>query len=143
MIKPTRGERNNNPGNIERAPKKPIPWRGMSPDQSGDARFVVFITPYDGIRALARNALNAQRRHGCQTIREIISRWAPANENDLAAYIADVCKKVVHGPDDPILLGVSTTLEKLVRAIIHHENGRVIYDDETIDAAVKAALGVE
>ena len=36
------------------------------------------------------------------TIRMIISRWAPANENNTKAYIANVSKMTGIGPDEPI-----------------------------------------
>ena len=134
---PTRGERNNNPGNIDR---NQIKWQGMAEDQSSDARFVVFGTPEDGIRALAKVLLSYRRKLGLRTVRQIINRWAPPVENDSGAYIRHVADSVGVDADDPIDVEDAGVLEPLVRAIIAHENGRIVYDDAIIVAAVDRAL---
>lgn len=123
-----RGVRNNNPGNLER--NKTV-WQGMAEDQS-DERFVTFASPEYGIRAMARVLKNYGRRHGLRTVEQIISRWAPASENQTDSYIQHVSQELQVSPtellnlDDPDLLG------RLIRAIIQHENGASPYDDETI-----------
>ena len=132
----TRGERNNNPGNIDRST---IRWEGMSADQSSDDRFIVFQTPQFGIRALAKILLNYQDVHHLDTIRQIIDRWAPPSENDSGAYVTDVAADVGVGPDDKIDLNDAAILTKLVTAIIRHENGRVIYS-ETMISGVAAEV---
>ena len=132
----TRGERNNNPGNIDRST---IRWEGMSADQSSDDRFIVFQTPQFGIRALAKILLNYQDVHHLDTIRQIIDRWAPPSENDTGAYVTDVAADVGVGPDDKIDLNDAAILTKLVTAIIRHENGRVIYS-ETMISGVAAEV---
>lgn len=135
----TRGERNNNPGNIRQGVAQ---WQGESPEQK-DAAFVTFSNAFWGIRALCKILLNYQRKYGLWTIRDMIERWAPPNENDTAHYIQAVCQEVGIGPDDHIALGSDVShLEKLARAIIHHENGGVMYTDEVILSAANAALGV-
>lgn len=134
---PTRGERNNNPGNIER---NTIRWQGMSDDQSGDKRFIVFDTPEMGIRALAKLLLNYQNIHDLNTITQIINRWAPSNENDTSAYVNAVANEVGVKPDDKINLNDPETLSKLVTAIIRHENGRVIYAEATISGVTGALV---
>ena len=133
----TRGERNRNPGNLDRTT---IKWQGMSPDQSGDSRFVVFNTPEDGIRALAKVLLSYYRKHGLNTVRGIIDRWAPPVENDTGAYVAHVAKQLSVAPDAVIDPPKPEVLEVLTIAIITHENGRCIYDDATIVRAVDNAL---
>ena len=80
---PTRGERNNNPGNIER---NTIKWLGMSGIQS-DSRFCSFTTPAYGIRALGKLVTNYYHNYKLNTIAKIINRWAPAIENNTDAYI--------------------------------------------------------
>ncbi len=132
----TRGERLNNPGNILR---ESDPWRGMAADQSGDARFCIFDEPLYGIRALAKLLLTYQRRHGCRTVRQIIDRWAPPIENDTDSYVFDVAHRMNVRPDETIDIDQADTLTALARAIIHHENGRCIYSDAIIDAAVRLA----
>ena len=133
----TRGERNNNPGNIDRNATK---WQGMCADQSGDPRFVVFETPEDGIRALAKVLLSYYRKHHLNTVRGIITRWAPGNENNTEAYIAHVAKTLSVDADTPLVVDRPEVLEMLTTAIIKHENGRCNYDDATIVGAVDSAL---
>lgn len=133
----TRGERNRNPGNLER---NAILWQGRSPDQSTDSRFVVFTDAKFGIRALAKVLLKYQSEHGCNTVKKIIDRWAPPNENDTGAYVNHVAASVGVEEDQEINVTDPVILEPLVKAIIAHENGRVIYDDATIIAAIDMAL---
>jgi hypothetical protein len=130
-----RGIRNNNPGNIERSV---IRWQG---ERDGtDTRFAEFETPQDGIRALARNALTYSERHGLDTARAIINRWAPAAENDTRAYVDAVAAELGVGADERINLRDPATLEKLTAAIIRHENGAQPYPVEFIQEGVARAL---
>lgn len=133
----TRGERNNNPGNIERDATR---WQGMSRDQSGDARFVVFKTPEDGIRALAKVILSYCNQHGLNTVRGIINRWAPPVENDTGAYVKHVAERLSVGPDAMIDPTKPEVMEMLVSAIISHENGRVAYSDDVLVRGVDRAI---
>lgn len=139
----TRGERNNNPGNIDR---NHIKWKGMSPDQSGDARFIVFTSAVWGIRALARNLLTYSTLYpegtpgDIDTVREIVNRWAPPVENDTGAYVKSVASAVGVGADDPIDVTDEELMCRLVKAIIRHENGRVVYEDDLILDGVQRAL---
>ncbi len=80
--------------------------------------------------------LQSYRRRGLNTVREIISAWAPTVENDTAAYIESVCGRVGVGPDDP----VEPTNPELIKAIIRHENGQQPYSDNTISDGIKLAL---
>lgn len=132
----TRGERNNNPGNIDRNATK---WQGMAPLQT-DPRFVVFTSAEFGIRALACVLLSYSRKHGLNTVRGMIDRWAPPVENDTGAYVDAVCRQCSVEPDDIVNPENDSCLEMLVRAIIKHENGEVIYDDATIMRGVEMAL---
>ena len=133
----TRGERNNNPGNIDRSQ---IMWQGMSPDQSSDSRFIVFTDPIFGIRALAKVLLSYFRKYGLNTVHGIIDRWAPPSENNTGAYVNHVATVLGVGIDAPINVEDEQTLEVLVRAIIEHENGRCVYDDATIISGIDSAL---
>lgn len=133
----TRGERNNNPGNIDRNATK---WQGMAHDQSGDPRFVVFTSAEFGIRALAKVLLSYSRDHHLNTVRGIINRWAPPVENNTDSYVDAVCRQCSVDPDDIVNPENDACLEMLVRAIIKHENGEVIYDDATIMRGVEMAL---
>ena len=143
QAKQTRGERNANPGNLDR---NNIKWKGMSPDQSGDTRFVVFTSAVWGIRALARTLLSYSTLYpqdtprDIDTVREIVNRWAPPIENDTGAYVNAVAKEVRAGPDDPIDIANEAVMRALVTAIIRHENGRVSYTEELIEDGVQRAL---
>jgi hypothetical protein len=146
MVRPdgwTRGEANNNPGNIERNATK---WKGMDPDQSGDSRFVVYLNPMWGIRALAKTLLTYSTLYpegtpgDIDTVREIINRWAPPVENDTGAYVKAVAQEVGVNPDQRIQVDDHEILRRLVMGIIRHENGRVIYTDADLDDGIDRAL---
>lgn len=127
-----RGIRNNNPGNIE----KGAPWQGLAADQSGDDRFAVFASPVFGIRALARVLGTYRERHGLSTIRGIISRWAPANENNTEAYIQAVANET--RLPDALVLREADYLP-VIKAIIRHENGVQPYPDSIIREGIERA----
>jgi hypothetical protein len=130
-----RGERNNNPGNID---KEPEPFQGEVP--GSDSRFCTFSTPVYGIRAIAVLVLAYYQNHGLNTIQGIINRWAPSVENNTSAYVTDVCNRVGAAPTDVIAVDDPEVLEKIVTAIIWHENGRCIYSPQQIEDGVDAAL---
>lgn len=130
-----RGIRNNNPGNIEISGQQ---WQGQV--AGNDTRFAAFETPEAGIRALAKNLITYQDKHGLNTVEGIINRWAPPKENQTSAYVQAVAKEVGVKPGDPINVRDPAMLAKLTAAIIRHENGAQPYGAETIDTGVKAAL---
>jgi hypothetical protein len=125
----TRGERNNNPGNIRLG----IKWQGMAPDQT-DPAFVQFQTPEWGVRAIARILLSYEK-DGITTIRGIINRWAPPSDNNPTdAYIKNVSTRCNIAPDDYI--NITDQLFGLVSAIIYQENGEQPYPDNTIHSGI-------
>jgi len=130
----TRGIRNNNPGNLE---NNGIRWQGLASRQT-DPRFYQFQEPLWGIRALARTLKTYRDTHGLQTPREIISRWAPAFENNVDAYARAVGQAVGVDPDSPIPDDAGSRL-KLVKAIIQHENGAQPYPDSLIRDGIRRA----
>lgn len=133
-LNPTRGERNNNPGNIRLSTVK---WAGEV--QGPDNSFVAFATPEDGIRALAKLLKNYQTKYGLNTIKGIINRYAPPLENNTSAYVAAVAASVGVGPDTVIDTSDPATLTALVNAVIRHENGRNIYAASSVAAGVAQA----
>lgn len=133
----TRGERNNNPGNIREYANDPH-WVGERATDD-DSAFEEFETPEAGIRALAKVLLAYQRRHGLATVRAFITRWAPSNENNTESYIDAVAQSMGVLSDSPIDLESSMRMFDLVKAIIRHENGRVIYTDEQIENGIERA----
>ena len=48
----------------------------------------------DGVRAMMRLLQKYQRSYNLHTVKEIVERWAPRNENDTAAYVRTVCKEM-------------------------------------------------
>ena len=115
--KRSRGDRNNNPGNIRRSFDK---WKGLS-DAQLDNEFFQFTAPCWGVRALAKILRTYQNKHGLRTVRGIINRWAPPVENDTNSYAKAVAKACGVQADDEV--DVNVLLPQLVQAIIHHENG--------------------
>lgn len=128
----TRGIRNNNPGNIR---KTSTPWQGLAPVQD-DPEFFKFIAPEWGIRAMAR-ILYTYRGRGLDTIREIVTTWAPPHENNTAAYIENVAAWTGIPADRPV--NYATELTGLIAALIRQENGRQPYDAETIQKGIALA----
>lgn len=128
-----RGVRNNNPGNLRLSNDN---WVGLSEKQT-DGSFFQFDKPEHGIRALTRVLINYQNKHGLNTVREIISRYAPPNENNTESYINAVAKFVGVAPDDYII--VELHMDKLVRAIIKHENGFIPYSHNVISDGISLA----
>ncbi len=133
-----RGIRNYNPGNLRRSAD---PWQGLAAEQS-DAEFFQFASAKWGIRALARTLIAYQDRVGLKTIKQMIGRWAPPNENDTGAYVRAVAASVGVGVDDEVDVHDYAILRPLTLAIIRHENGQQPYTDAEIDAGLVLA-GVE
>lgn len=114
-----RGLRNNNPGNIRKTKDK---WQGLKAVQT-DPDFFQFETMAYGFRALFKLLINYRKKYGCQTIAEIIARYAPSNENDTNSYILTVCRLMevpttfVPDVDD------NSVMWALAGAICYVENG--------------------
>ena len=71
--------------------------------QQTDAQFCQFESLEYGWRAafylLTRTYYHKYRLY---TIRMIINKWAPPNENQTSKYIENVCRLTGIGPDEPI-----------------------------------------
>ncbi|MFA6134673.1 MAG: structural protein [Phycisphaerae bacterium] len=132
-----RGERNNNPGNIEANATK---WRGLAdPPVEPEGRFARFTEAKWGIRAIARTLQSYQTKHGLRTIREVISRWAPAVENNTKGYIDRVAQDMGVTPDSRLDLFQHKNAKPLVLAIMRVELG---YEPPYSDAVVEEALAL-
>lgn len=128
-----RGIRNNNPGNIRHGAN----WHGLNPDgRKIDPAFCVFTTSVAGIRALAKVLINYKRIHGLNTVRQIISRYAPPNENQTTAYIQSVAKQLGVYPDTIIDIEERGVLTVFIKAVIRMENGIQPYSDEIIQRGI-------
>ena len=122
-----RGIRNNNSGNIRHGEK----WEGLS-DKQTDSSFCIFVSPEYGIRALAKVLLTYYKKYQLNTVKKIISRYAPPNENETESYIKSVANQLGVASDEVIDLSSVAVLVVLLRAIIRHENGEQPYSDEQI-----------
>ncbi len=120
MSETPRGLRNFNPLNVER--HDGVVWQGQSRRQR-DKRFITFEHPVFGIRCAVIVLLNYEKR-GINTPRKIVQTWAPANENDVGAYVDHITKissiphnMTIHLRNSPAELG------SLIEAMAWHECG--------------------
>ncbi|MBS9422263.1 structural protein [Photorhabdus caribbeanensis] len=128
----TRGIRNNNPGNIRWGDD----WQGLVPEsQRTDKSFCQFVSPEYGIRAMIKILHNYNRKYGLKTIKGIISRWAPHNENNTGAYINHVCKDTEVTGDQVVDVFNKEFMTKLIKSVITMENGSQPYSNAVIDKA--------
>lgn len=89
-------------GGTATSPSKPTPNNpGNLRPVGGATGFQQFATPEEGIAAADKN-LQAYGKKGINTLRGVISRWAPPSENDTEAYINTVSKKIGLDPNQPI-----------------------------------------
>lgn len=132
---PSRGVRNNNPGNIEKSRDR---WKGLAADQP-DSRFFTFTEAKWGIRAMARILQNYQKKYGLNTIEEMIDRWAPPVENNTSAYVNAVARETGFDKDQKLDLKKHEHLFPLVKAVIRHENGYAPYTDTQINEGLALA----
>lgn len=129
-----RGERNNNPGNLNFAGQA-----GASLERPG-GRFARFETAFDGLRALARQLILYAGR-GINSVEKIISTWAPASDNNnTTAYIRAVSQRLGVDPRAALNMSDPQTMSALMSSIIQHENGRNIYSRELINKAAVAGI---
>ena len=135
-VKLPRGIRNNNPLNIRLSIDK---WQGQinanvndndnNSSPNGESDFCQFYTMEYGWRAafviLCRTYYG---KYKLRTIRDIVSRWAPAKENNTPAYIRHVSDYTGIGPDrdlgDPQTHPTNWLLTGYAMAVM--ENGKTL-----------------
>lgn len=118
-----RGIRNNNPLNI----RKGSNWKGERPIQT-DQAFEEFVSMEWGIRAgikLIRNHITGfnGQRPPANTIKKLISVWAPAKENNTEAYIRTVCQQTAIGRNDLLHADDRRSIIAIARAMAYVECG--------------------
>lgn len=114
-----RGIRNNNPLNIVRTNDK---WQGLNSKQY-DKRFCEFRDMAHGYRAAFIILKNYIKKHGWNTIEQIVSHWAPKNENDTAVYLFAVCQFMDEKKDYVMDFGKMADMLMLASAMTVMENG--------------------
>lgn len=121
-----RGFRNNNAGNIRVGEA----WDGLADPldqmefQRREQNFCVFREPEWGLRAMAVILRNYKKKYGLDTPQKIISRWAPASDNnDVDSYSRQLANAIGVTPGTVIAIEDSAVLERVMWAIAKHENG--------------------
>ena len=64
--------------------------------------FLQTPTREQGIKDIDNNLLAYGQKHGINTLRGVITRWAPASENDTKSYVDTVSKRLSLDPDQKI-----------------------------------------
>jgi len=139
-----RGLRLCNPGNIRKSGSQ---WKGAD-KKNPDKEFVKFHSMLWGYRALWITLSTYYHRHRKFTIRSIISRWAPPNENNTEGYIQFVADQAETDPDEvlpdprgesdspsPIWLRIITAITMMEQGLKAEE-----VDQQTILQAYKQAF---
>jgi len=85
--------------------------------------FKSFATPQAGAQATASLLQTYQDRHGLNTLRGIITRWAPPFENNTERLIAEAAQQTGFAPDQPLNLHDAATLSAVTAAMIRNEVG--------------------
>lgn len=120
-----RGIRNNNPLNIRIGNV----WLGEV-DSPTDPEFEQFCSMEYGLRAAFIILRRYIRRYGHNTIRAIISTWAPDTENNTTTYVNSVADRLNMSPDETIKYEDQKIMCKLVSAMCQVECGENV--SETI-----------
>jgi hypothetical protein len=130
-----RGLRNNNPGNLKLTS---IAWQGKIPNsQNTDKVFEQFSTLKHGIRAMLKDLINDISK-GKNTVKKLISEYAPATENNTKAYINSVCSSIGVTPEQKITSVNRKFLFMLARSIMKVElgNSHLQVNDSDIEEAI-------
>lgn len=131
--KTPRGIRNNNPLNIRIGNT----WLGEVPNPT-DSDFEQFVHVKYGLRAGFCILRRYIRRYKRNTVRKIVTAWAPSSENNTERYIKLVCKFGCLDPDVEIRFEDSLTMCSLVQAMARVEVGETI-PLQVIEDAYKSA----
>lgn len=131
--KTPRGIRNNNPLNIRIGNS----WLGEVTNPT-DSEFEQFVSLLYGLRAAFCILRRYIRRYHRNTVRSIVSTWAPASENDTNMYIGYVAQRMAIDPDATINYEDQETMCTLVRAMARMECGHELPSDIILEAYNKA-----
>lgn len=115
----SRGIDNCNPGNIRLS--KTFYQGEVQP--SRDCSFKQFRSMAWGYRAMFVLLDTYRRRYGLNTIRGMISRYAPPSENHTEAYIAAICDWTGLTADEPLDTRSRKVMVPIVMAMSRIENG--------------------
>lgn len=120
-----RGIRNNNPLNIRVGNK----WLGEV-EYPTDNEFEQFVNIEYGLRAGFVLLKRYIERYKLNTIEKIISRWAPASENNTKKYINHICKALLVDEDVVLNFKDIYLMTHLVYEMCIVENGEPVELDK-------------
>lgn len=113
----SRGDRNNNPLNLRY--NKSINWDGQI---GTDGAFAVFSSRTYGYRAAIKNLIS-YIKNGNNTIKKIITRWAPPSDgNNTTGYIENVANRSAINADLQIAITDKEKIFKIVREMAKIES---------------------
>lgn len=129
--------RNYNPLNI-RATN--IDWVGKTGSNKG---FEVFSNPEYGYRAAAKNLYKYNERDNLKSVRDIVSKWAPPNENNTNNYVDIVAKDLGVDPDADLgnLRSNPSLTKDLMKSMTKVEGSNNNFNDKHIENGVALANG--
>lgn len=87
-------------------------------------QFQTFGSDEEGIRRMAQQLLLYENRDKLNTIAGIVSKYAPANENDTKAYIKSVAARTGFGATEKIDLNDKNVLASVMSAMLRQEDGK-------------------
>jgi len=128
-----RGIRNNNCLNIRLSSEK---WEGLSKTQN-DKSFFQFVSPEWGIRAAYRILCTYNTKYHCKTLGQMISRWAPPNENDTLNYIRFVARFCGVQPEYEVNINNEDFMAKMIIGMCRMENGSCPYTEELVKKGIR------
>ncbi|EMG9584892.1 hypothetical protein [Escherichia coli] len=121
----TIADRFNNPGNLRWA-------EGYETSNTKSGKFAVFPTLDEGVLA-ATKQLQIYGQRGTNTVRDIVSKWAPSNENNTEEYIRHVVRSTKFNENEKLNLNDPYVLAKLISAIASKEGaGSRVTEDRVI-----------
>lgn len=131
-----RGIRNNNPGNLNFAGQS-----GATKEGGEGGRFAVFESMEHGVAALYRQ-LQLYFKRGVNTLSSIVKTYAPASDgNNVDAYVSALSKATGKGANEAIDAGDTTTIARLMKGIVDHENGKGYISSSDIMGGIQLGAG--
>lgn len=125
----------NNPGNVRPGAVDYAGQTGTALSKKGSGRFLTFDTPQNGLNSMsnvigqivrvkiperfAKGELPSDRF----TTRNLVSVYAPSNENNTSEYVDFVSKRLGVKPDDELSMSDAATMAKLIDTMVRRESG--------------------
>lgn len=119
----SRGERNNNPGNIEDGEFA----KGLPGYKGSDGRFAIFDTPENGAAAQTK-LLQSYGNRGFNTVEKIVSRWSPQSDptnqaGSTSNYTKYVAQRLGVQPGQELNLSDPKVAAQVAAAMAEFESG--------------------